>query len=102
MRGGACYLNAIARLASGDDPAPVRAHMDVLNRRYASEFRGLPDADPQRRPLRDVLVAGSGPLLLTLTVAVAVVLLVACANVAGLFLARAIARRREIGILRAQ
>jgi predicted permease len=53
---------------------------------------------PYVRPLRDVLVDDSRNAIPALAGAVALLLIVACANVASIMLARAIARRREIGI----
>lgn len=50
------------------------------------------------RPLQEDTVAQTGPLLRTLFLAVAVVLLIACVNLAGLMLVRAIRRQREVAV----
>jgi predicted permease len=50
------------------------------------------------RPLQEEIVEQARPLLKTLFLAVAVVLLIACANLAGLMLVRAIRKQREIAV----
>jgi predicted permease len=67
-------------------------------------MRGFPPAmgslriHPLIQPLTEATVAQARPLVRTLFLAVAVVLFIACANLAGLLLVRVIRRRREISL----
>jgi putative ABC transport system permease protein len=71
----------------------LRAHEAVWGERDKERV-----VSPFVRPLRDVLVEDSRSAIPPLVGSVALLLVVACANVASIMLARAIARRREIGI----
>jgi predicted permease len=98
---GIATLTGFARLRSQVTLAQANSEMNVLQHQYTNAHPGpLTDPNSTMRVvlLRDRLVASAGPLLWTLFGAVGFVLLIACANVASLLLARATARVREFAL----
>jgi putative ABC transport system permease protein len=87
-----------ARLKPGVTLQQARAEMDLIARRMAA-------ADPQNigwgaevHPLHEIIVGNARRLLLVLLGSVGLVLLIACANIASLLLARSATRTREFAI----
>src|SRR5690606_32371720 len=94
------YLQSIARLKPGVTLEQARANMDQIARALQQEHpEWNKDTLAGVRPLRDHIVgARTAQWMLMLLGAVVIVLMIACANVANLLLARASTREREIGI----
>jgi predicted permease len=99
-------LTAIARLAPGVTTEAAQAEAARLTARLPEMFPTAYTAGFMRdsrfgvlvTPLRDIVIGGISRTLWILLGAVAIVLLIACANVANLFLVRAESRRRELAL----
>jgi predicted permease len=94
------YLRVFARIAPGISRGQALADssriLDEIRHEFPKDYAG----DPQNvlRPLADEIVGDTRPVLLTLLCVVGALLLLACANLAGLLLVRTIGRQRELAI----
>jgi len=96
---GSHYTIVVGRLASGATLAAAQTEMDGIADRLRAQY---PDSNAgwgtSVISLQEQVVGGVRPALLMLLGAVAFVLLICCANVANLLLARGVGRHREIAI----
>jgi putative ABC transport system permease protein len=93
------HLTAFARIRPGVSIDAARAELvsvqEAMRREFPADYGST---TATLRPLRDQIVGDVRPLLFVLLGAVSAVLLIGCANLAGLLLARGAGRERELAV----
>lgn len=100
IRNGAGFLQVTARLKPGVTFEQADAEVRTISKRYKDAFPTRLDAsnNNELRTWTEEIVGQVRPTFYMLLVAVALVLLIACANVSNLFLSRLSARHKEIAV----
>jgi putative ABC transport system permease protein len=98
LRGGH-FLKVIGRLKPGVTVPQAQADLDVIAHQLAEKY---PDTDHgwslRQRSLREVLIGPVRPVLLVIWAAAGLLLLIACTNLANLFLTRSVGQQREFAV----
>ncbi len=97
---GLRWMSAVARLAPGVTPAAAAAEAEGVFRRLAATYPATNEGWERSAviPLHEAVMGDVRRPLLVLLAGVALVLVVACANLANLLLARGAARTREVAV----
>jgi putative ABC transport system permease protein len=94
------FLRVVARARPGATMEQIADDLDAIVRRLRAAYPDAHGTDTGAlvRPLHEEISGRAAPMLRMLSAAVVVVLLVACANLANLFMVHAASRRRELAL----
>ena len=92
------YLSVIARLQPGMTIEEAQEEIDTIVTRIDAENPGRNPWQVQLEPLHDAVLGGTTVMLFVLFGAMALVMIIACVNVANLTLARSMTRQQELAV----